>query len=756
MLKNIFIMIFSCVIIGILMLASQQDAFLKLSVLSSGDSSNYNSISSNSLSISGNGETKSKDNTVSGTSFDFSNLEFATGTEFNFLSLLDQVGKGIQDTQEKKYYKNLIEIYIEGSQGKYNNYPANLSPTPSFYAAMHKNETNWSDFIRKFVGEKYSKGIVDLRTSDEEVVKELVPNYKSLLGTGGVYANDGGDNYPDGPFQVILGGPNQHLDCKSIDSSKDTFDVYSFRDQLNVVSQTFSTSKKEILDSGVSSSSMVENMYASGKHNRGSYVRQAFGIAYESAKISLNTKSFLKSTSVSDSVVMKEQLYALEVIERGFVEYNLPYLEIYTSERKAAGSLSWIILLKDGWYLESKPSGSFSSGLSLLYGLSDDLNPVLKIFPEWTTEAIALEQISLKYTKKLPEALGIPQSECDTRYGTINGKYIDRIKQSQGSSGSYMFIYKNMGVKNSNYVNSDTTLVKVYDFVATQYWIQIGIVSDSAIVELALKAGMPETIDGKIIDPTNPSIFYTQNQDTYNPKYGNDANNLQAIVNLLQQPITDKQFATLTEGYIELGLPYSYGGGGNFYNGQNISVGQEGKTVSDFYAEGKPYAGRRMYDCSSFASVVASMGDFKEKGPPKYVTNSNGWISNVNIPRTVSYKGQDIDVTLSQINLDGSITNKSDKSQAQKLLDWANVIKPGDIVAKNGHAQVYIGKNCTSNSIVIPVEYTMSNKESITLKPGEPIWFNNGGGAKPDHTSGVSSFSDSGSNYWVFRIKYIQ
>lgn len=733
-----------------ILITAQNNILLKSIALKNGggsslslkDNTNSSSTMSTSASTLTGSGSEHRDTSVSFNYDPTSNTIGGGDGDFDFLTLINLVKNGSKNLPDAEYYLQLIEMYTRTEQGKNNNFENN--PSAGLLAASHKNETNWDDFVKNAIGKTIDGRVVSLMVSDKEMVEALLST-GAISRSGSVWKDANGDGYPDGPFQVESGRPDSWLKAIAIDSKKTTFDVYSFRDQMNNVALRFDEAVKKLKENDISMSKVELDMYGVVQHNRGSQTKQAWGLAYEASSPRVKVSDYLKINQ-NGKEDLQEQVKIINILRKAYLTYNISFDPAYLETNANAGVLAWLMLLKDGWFIEEwYDDMPFNIYLKKLYERNinnPDKNPAIIMFPAWNTYEKARDDIKQNYVKSLPEALSSTASQVDKWYGTYNGSYRGAVLRAQGSSKtSYYFIYKNEQKKNPEVYKDETTpQVKAYDFVSCAYFVNAGMFGENALITLALKTGKLDKLDGEIIDPTNPKIFYKNKTDTYNPVYGANNSDFDGIVSALGITFShDTQYYGLLETYKACGDLYSQAGGtGTWFND----------------------SGGRNLDCSSLASVNMSLGNFEDNGKPSTLRNSSGWYQSVGQAKSQEYNNKIYDTTLLQVLEDGKNTATAyDYAHRKQHAEWGKVLQPGDVIARNtnepggghgsGHAIVFLGINNTNTNITLTAEQTKTGKAK-TFKPGDAVWLE---AQTYGVRNGIQSTWDKSNTFAAYRMK---
>lgn len=727
-----------------LLIISQNNMLLRsISSKSSGGSSLPWNSNSNPSSTNLTGEGSKSRNTEVPFNYDPTSNTIGGGDgDFDFLTLINLAKNGPKNLPDAEYYLQLIEMYTRVEQSKNNNFENN--PSAGLLAASHKNETNWDDFVKSAIGKIADGRTVSLMTSDKEMVDVLLSS-GTISRSGSVWKDANSDGYPDGPFQVESGSPDSWLKAIAVDSKKTTFDVYSFRDQMNNVALRFDEAVRNLKANDIDMSKVELDMYGAVQHNRGSQTKQAWGLAYEASSPTVKVSDYL-NISPNGKEDLQEQVKIIKILRKTYLTYNIPFDPVYLETNANAGVLAWLMLLKNGWLIEEwRDDMAFNIYLKKMYERNadnPDKNPAIIMFPSWDTYEKAKEDIKQSYVKSLTETLNSTASQVDKWYGTYNGSYRGAVLRAQGgSTTSYNFIYKDEQKKNSEVYKDETTpQVKAYDFVSCAYFVNSGMFGENALITLALKTGDLSQLDGEIVDPTNPRIFYTNKTNTFNPIYGQNNADFDGIISALGITFSyDTQYYGLLETYKACGDLYSQAGGeGTWFNS----------------------SGGRNLDCSSLASVNMSLGNFEDNGKPSTLRNSSGWYQTVGQAKSQEYIGKIYDTTLLQVLENGKDTRTTyGYDHRKKHIEWGKVLQPGDVIARNtnepsgghgsGHAIIFLGMNNTNTNVTITAEQTKTGK-ARTFKPGDAVWIE---AQTYDVRNGIQSSWDKSNTFAAYRMK---
>ena len=646
------------------------------------------------------------------------------GYGLNIMYLLQSLNP---NSQQALKYKELIELYYKASSGELDTAQYHL--TPESYAAMHRNETGDATFLDDCYGKEigpYSSEDMTLSRFTGNMLRKI-----GITGTGGVFKDANGDGLPDGSFQIER-GEGVDSNKKSTMNGKDhiadrAFDVIYFPDQLSWINHNFSDSIKQYDLEAISLEEL--SMLASVIHNRGSISRQAFGIPY-------NTKGLEpvnQYINVDYNAIYKESCVLFQDLLNQFRKERII---IRGTDNTSQNALAVFLALKAGWYIDSDVGN-----LKKVVNSETGIFYFQQIFPEAgdVLPSVFLEKF---YVKKPWEVAGISKIEYGRIYGMRKDKYSDYYP--------YTFLFKVEEYTSLSYLNklpdgTDPKVIHAWDYLPLGHCVASSILGDYILLDMFVKAGLPDTVDTVKFDPTNPTIFYEtlkkKNPDSYSPMKvkENIKEDFSALISMLNVETTDGRLQSLYYTYENLGTKYWFGGGGleidvdNYkehlkYVSANSIDGISGinmlnayfyKTISGTaYQDGITkndnlyFKGSRLFDCAKLVLCGPSLGETKGRYM-YYNYNSSGILAAANKGkndelRQVNGKMYDTGLYIASNGAHTVAEYKDDPSLVNGGL------QPGDILVRNGHAFTFL---CIApENIILPAAIARNGSDVAIAK----------------------------------------
>ncbi len=633
-------------------------------------------------------------------------------------------------TQALKY-KELIELYYKASNGELDTAAYHL--LPESYAAMHRNETDDATFLDDYYGKEidsYSSEDMTLSFFTGSMLQKI-----GITGVGGVFKDANGDGFPDGSFQIEK-GKDVDKNRKSTMNGRDhvidrDFDVVYFPDQLSWINHNFSDSLKNYDIKDISAKEL--SMLSSVIHNRGSISRQAFGVPY-------NTKGLepIKQYISADyNAIYKESCVLFQDLLN---QFEKEMIIIKGTDNTSQNALAVFLALKTGWYIDSD--------IGKLQKVVDSETGVFyfqQLFPEAgdVTPSVFLEKF---YVKKPWDIAGISKSEYGRIYGMKQSKYSDYYP--------YTFLFKVENYTSSYYLNklsdgTDPKVIHAWDYLPLGHCVASSILGEYILLDMFVKAGLPDIVDITKFDSTNPAIFYEnlkeKNPESYSPMEmnGDAKKDFYSLISMLNINTTENRLKSLYHTYENLGTKYWFGGGGleidtsnykehskyivansidgissvdmlNAYFYKTIfgSVYQDGVTKNDELY----FRGKRLFDCAKLAMCGPSLGETRKK---HMYYNYSSYEILIAATKEKNYELREIDGKMYDTGLyiasNGAYTVAEYKNNPSIV---EGGLQPGDILVRNGHAFTFL---CiASEDIVIPASIAR-NGSDVTIAKGSMV-----------------------------------
>jgi hypothetical protein len=667
------------------------------------------------------------------------------------------------DTADARRYKELIELYLKAENGQLD--AASVRLPASAYAGMHRNETSSATFLDGGLYESATGGYASSDMTLSMFTGDMARSI-GLSGSGGAFVDRNSDGVPDGPFQIENGSgvPSSRrstMNGHGAQADRD-FDIWFFPDSLAWVNYSLSGVADSLGFTSADPRELI--MAASVNHNRGSMGFQAFGIPYNATGRSPERATYVSVSATSTTTGDEARVLFRDLIDT-FDRLDVP---INGTDSPSQRALGVCLALKAGWFLETGNWGDLKD----VFQYSAPQEYFHKIFPEAGT-ATPREFLMANYAKDPWEVAGMSRDDYAHIYGMSASKY--------SSYYPYVSLFKVETRTSSAYKNKlngeDPPVVHVFDNVVIGHCVGSALLGESILLELVLKAGVPDTIDNAIVDPTNPKTVYrskTVASGSYSPVGASvdTERNFNALLSMLEVQTSPNRLLGLYSVYAELGTHYVWGGGGRLissfgYNavldhyslpwrydkkGNRIAKKKYPvpglqwlkdnvfKTVSGkAYSPGMPdsdllLSDRRIYDCAALASQIFSLGTTTPNGKQQaYYYNTSALEDAAPSGRGVRF----VTVGDKTYDVGGQMFGNKNYSFSElrsNAMGAPGGLQPGDIIVNPGsHAWVFL---CWApSSMVIPQELTVTGK-SLAVGSGDMIAFE-AGGAESNSINGV-------------------
>lgn len=636
------------------------------------------------------------------------------GTTGYGVDMMKMIAQADPTTSSARMYKELLELYVKASEGALCTATHTLEPT--VYAAMHKNETSSSTFLDTQY-EYNSNHTLSLFGSASKVSTLAYASSGSS-----VMKDANGDGVPDGPFQ-IENGSNVPSSSKSTMNPAGAnlsrgFDMWFFPDCLSWVNHDFSSTAKSFnLDTDTDGRLLA--MYASAKHNRGSFYKQAWGVPYTASS---SMPSVSLSSKVTAGTYSADTIAQIDASMNSLLDtFDKLNPTITSTDNTAMRSLAIYLALCDGWYFSS--TIDTTSLITKLPNLFSQLVP-----SSWSGTTV--EYIEATYVKNPWDVIGITSEQYNLIYGTTNYR----------NHYNWLTLFKVEDYTSDCYINkmpdgSDPYVVHAWDNIVLGHMVGSSVMGDYIFLELLIKAGFPAEYEGVVTDASNPSTMYNKflsnNADTYLPISMIDSGgDFAELVSLLDIRTSAERLLSLSSVYEQLGTKYFLGGGGYEIKNSNYAYhenwsGMNGTGTSylldNFYytKDGTGYNsttldselslyGKRMFDCSTLALCGPSLGRTGSLGM-YYQNNSAG------IAAAGKNGGKDDYYTLNGVTYNTGwdvvqsnyYTLSEYQSKGSTLVEGG--LQPGDIMVRDGHTLTVL---CiASKDVTIPKDIARSGSD---------------------------------------------
>lgn len=613
-----------------------------------------------------------------------------------------------KDPNKESYAYQLLQVYSKLHEGEYNNLPYHTSPEA--IAGSHKNETGLSSFVVPSVSGygKANSGILGKTINGKKITLENAVK-SDIIGnaprTGSVWVDKsagGGDGYPDGPFQIINGKQSDSLANKTRVDKK--YDLYNFVDTANHVDSTYNAIAVKFAESGSTPDPRALGMLSALTHNRGSagVGWSLFGLPYDLSSAGVkNASRHLKHSTVASMTPSELEVAARfpKDLTKWFDAANIPLEEIAgnNSKGQATGTL---LTLANGGFLDIPLQRVSASNIKSLS------NTVIgKIFPGQTKNSI-VDHVNKNFVKKPWDVLGISKSKYDSTYGSgLHANYEAPYSTKEGYYRNTVF-YIDKTLTSTNYKAGDNTIVvRAIEGISMGYLLDAGVTGTYTVLKIAIEAGIKSLTNGAVIDPSNPTTFYKTiqdgNSDTFNPAGAADGNYGKFLDALgLTGTLSTPQQAQIEAMYAVAGGKYS----------QPL----RGQTDS---------RGFLYLDCSAMVTI----GLYMDPDRRAFVTTLNikngDWL--VSKGKTKAVNGVTYDAKVVQLDKNGkpmASSSKLNMNESRKDYEWNEHLQAGDIIngrTGSGHTLVYLGKNKTSETMVVTQDVSKVSAKYSKYKPGE-------------------------------------
>ena len=725
-----------------------------------------------------------------------------SGGGVNYLALLQQLNNS-EPIPGKEFEKDLALFYVESSNGQfpYEGMNIDFTASPATLYGMHVRESTQGIFLRERWGDSHpSGGTINVRNINRNLVEQLLPNWKSHIGSGqAVWIDNGPDGYPDGPFQFEHARSGSRIG-RWLDSPLSTWDVFSIIDQANGV-HDIAHSINNIMGSTFSDKATI-GFYTGALHNRGSLWQFIAGFPYMTNR---GTQASQVGSSITSQALgvnfgaipgLESRLYEMLVndIRTPLVKFGVR-IEGYEGINRAH-AFATLALLKSDWYI-CPQKGSNSMALSRLdsaatvwfnaYGTGRE-NPIVAVFPDenfssaaefmaWVRTERASKPFDILVREKYPN---LTTTQIDKIYGSRSGSFTNGsaygVSNRYNTATHFMFRIHDEVAPKGMYVQAEgltVPIVQSIDIVAAGQSASTGMFAEPAFIQYLIDLGMNPVMNDVTIDPSNPATFHQGlPEGSFNSQLGNERSIVTGMLGKLgyiSNEVSAFQIEALAAMLRWSGQPYVQAPASQMLTKEGFNAGifkrfTSGNPINQSYAGfaytwNSGWVNLKGLDCMTHAKIGQYLGQF-ENNPGILEGGTSANRGYTGAPRTLTYGDIKLDATMIQLDKSGTPLiggTSTDTAQQQNMSAWSKVIQPGDILIRQGHSETFFGNNKTSSTITLSAEEARSGSKTSSAQPreipaGAPAWISTG---DPNGLGGIRTWNDPNRHdYAAFRPMY--
>jgi len=693
------------------------------------------------------------------------------GGGFDYLATLqairDNPNRPLDGTGMRDYHAlNFFAASARGTWPAYNDIPTLASAM--FLNVLNQREAGSAVFLQEFLGQPLPNGEpLTVANTNRAAMEHFRPNWHAhmVAAEGGPYFRRHADEtYPDGLFHIERSSPTGNAGARWRDSPRPGWDAFSSIDQANWAHNSFNAAM--IWWTPYFSSPSTLSATGALRHNRNTFHVPISGVPFGGGNGVLNNMTNGNRQRIADRIQIMYDDLSRQMKQGTFTGMTDALMA-------HAETTAILVLIYEGWYV-STSNTRILEGTSFPWSAQTGAIPLAqRLWPEENIQTAAdVRELVRRHSASYVELIhrtnpNLSIADIDRIYGTTNG--VPRTRSlAAGFNTASMNMYKPLGTMDENAAFQRATesdqipSMMMMDTVALAYAFDMATMEIPRWVRRAFNAGLPQEIGGAQVDPTNPQQFFQRlPSGQFDPMHGERR---LAIYDALERlgynfgevaPITISQ---LTQIHLHLGAPYSQTANGRRLREENFREGNSYRTITGSYTreprEGQPgrvlrnvhtwdplWSHIRATDCMTIVRIGWALGNESESWMVHEGYTGTARSTEPFVPRTTTYAGREWDATLIQINRQGQPMSSFNAAEEQRLDAWFDILQPGDIIIRGGHAETVLGMNRTSSTVYFqPHEtfFVVRGTARVTrVLPGMPVLI---GTLDVDGTAGIHNW----------------